>query len=90
LPTLIQSQITGVYAKSLTRVWQLGIVFSAVSSCSFSLERETLLRTELETEFGLEKKKAADIELAKKGETGTVRVRASMVLHRYLKRTAKV
>jgi hypothetical protein len=34
------------------------------------IERETLLRTELETEFGLDKKKAEDEELAKKREIG--------------------
>jgi hypothetical protein len=69
-PTLIQNQIIGVYIESLKRVWQIGILFSAVSFLIVFIERETLLRTELETEFGLDKKKAEDEELAKKREIG--------------------
>jgi len=68
LPTMIQNQIISVYSESLKRVWQIGIVFSGVSFLIVFIERETLLRTELETEFGLEKKKADDVELAKKRE----------------------
>ncbi|PYI00035.1 multidrug resistance protein fnx1 [Aspergillus ellipticus CBS 707.79] len=52
----IRDDIIGVYVEALKRVWQISIVFSGVSFLLVFLEKEIKLRTELETEFGLEDK----------------------------------
>ncbi|RAH76708.1 MFS general substrate transporter [Aspergillus japonicus CBS 114.51] len=63
----LRDDIVGVYADALKRVWQISIVFSGVSFLLVFLEKEIKLRTELETEYGLEEKKAeqVDVEQAK-------------------------
>lgn len=48
-----RSQIVGVYINSLKLVWQISIVFSGVAFLFVFLERQIVLRTELDTEFGL-------------------------------------
>ncbi|RDL36049.1 putative multidrug resistance protein fnx1 protein [Venustampulla echinocandica] len=63
-PLVIKNQIISVYTGALKQVWQLGIVFSGVSFLLVFLEKETRLRTELESEFGLEKDKSTDAEIA--------------------------
>ncbi|KAF7537740.1 hypothetical protein G7054_g3472 [Neopestalotiopsis clavispora] len=61
-----QDQIIGVYTDALKQVWEIGIVFSGVSFLLVFLEKEIKLRTELDTEYGLEKeKKQADAEASK-------------------------
>ena len=60
-----QDQVISVYRDSLQRVWQIGIIFAGVSFLSVFGEKELKLRTELETEFGLEKptrEKPSDLE----------------------------
>lgn len=56
-----RSQIVGVYTDSLKLVWQISIVFSGVAFLLVFMEKQIVLRTELDTEFGLadndEKKK---------------------------------
>ncbi|KAA6407165.1 MAG: Major facilitator superfamily general substrate transporter [Lasallia pustulata] len=49
----IRSQIVGVYIDSLKLVWQISIVFSGVAFLLVFLEKQIVLRTELDTEFGL-------------------------------------
>ncbi|RAH75489.1 MDR family MFS transporter [Aspergillus aculeatinus CBS 121060] len=63
----LRDDIIGVYVDALKRVWQISIVFSGVSFLLVFLEKEIKLRTELETEYGLEEKKAEqeDVEQAK-------------------------
>ncbi|PYI33305.1 DNA repair protein RAD50 [Aspergillus indologenus CBS 114.80] len=63
----LRDDIIGVYADALKRVWKISIVFSGVSFLLVFLEKEIKLRTELETEYGLEEKKAeqVDVEQAK-------------------------
>jgi hypothetical protein len=50
------------YVEALKRVWQIGIVFGAVTFLSVFFEKEIHLRTELETEFGLTEKKKEEAE----------------------------
>jgi len=44
------------YVDALKRVWQIGIVFAGITFLVSFLEKEIPLRTELETEFGLDEK----------------------------------
>lgn len=65
-PAETRDQIMSVYTGALKQVWQIGIVFSGVSFLLVFLEKETRLRTELETEFGLDKDRVGD-DVAEKG-----------------------
>lgn len=49
-----RAQVVGLYADSLKRMWQIGVVFAGLSFLAVFFERPVLLRKELETEFGLE------------------------------------
>jgi hypothetical protein len=49
-----ENQLIDVYAKSLKLVWQIAVVFSGVSFLLTFFEKQIKLRTELDTEFGLE------------------------------------
>ena len=51
----LRSEIIGVYSDTLKTVWQVAIAFSGVAFFLVFIEKEIVLRTELETEFGLEK-----------------------------------
>lgn len=53
----VHSQVIHVYNMGLKRVWQIGIVFSAVSLVVALLEKEVPMRKDLNTDFGLEKSK---------------------------------
>ncbi|KAI9751192.1 MAG: hypothetical protein M4579_006171 [Chaenotheca gracillima] len=58
-----RAQVISVYADSLKRVWQIGIVFAGVSFLAVFVEKEIKLRTDLETDYGIEeKKKVAPLE----------------------------
>ncbi|KAK8091804.1 hypothetical protein PG997_002165 [Apiospora hydei] len=46
-----------VYSRSIQRVWQIGVVFSGVCFLLSLFEKETSLRRELETDFGLQEEK---------------------------------
>jgi MFS family permease len=52
-----RAQVLSVYSKSLRYVWLISIVFAGSAFLAVFLEREVKLRTELKTEFGLEKEK---------------------------------
>ena len=73
IPEPVRSQVVGVYNESLKLVWQISIVFSGVAFLFVLLEKQIKLRTELDTEYGLEERKkerhaeSATIE-AKKSE----------------------
>ncbi|KAI0119671.1 multidrug resistance protein fnx1 [Daldinia grandis] len=53
-PQPTRDEIIGVYSDSLQRVWQISIVFSGLSFLLVFLEKQIKLRTNLETEFGIE------------------------------------
>ncbi|OMP86687.1 putative MFS-type transporter [Diplodia seriata] len=53
----LRSQIVGVYARSLSRSWAVAVVFAGTALLATVFEKELKLRTELENEHGLEKKK---------------------------------
>lgn len=56
-PQNVRAEIISVYSDALKMVWQIAIVFSGLASCLVFLEKEIKLRTELDTEFGLEERK---------------------------------
>lgn len=47
-------EVIAVYVESMKRVWQIGVVFSGASFLAAFAMRSKKLRTELETEFGME------------------------------------
>jgi len=53
-PEPIRSQVIDVFSRSLRNVFLIGFAFPALSFVLSFLEREIKLRTELDTEFGLE------------------------------------
>ncbi|KAI0467731.1 major facilitator superfamily domain-containing protein [Xylaria cf. heliscus] len=55
-----RSQIKDVYARSLRLTWYVSIAFGVIGLILSVLEKELVLRTELETEFGLEDRKKSD------------------------------
>ncbi|PWY82164.1 DNA repair protein RAD50 [Aspergillus heteromorphus CBS 117.55] len=61
----LRDDIIAVYVGALKRVWQISIVFSGVAFLLVFLEKEITLRTELETEFGLEAKQEENVDLEK-------------------------
>lgn len=55
-----KAQIVSVYSDSLKQVWQIAIVFSGVSFLLVFLEKQIKMRTELETEFGMDEGKKGE------------------------------
>ncbi|MCJ1261276.1 hypothetical protein MMC22_001140 [Lobaria immixta] len=53
---VVRRQIIDTYSDSLKRVWLIGIIMAGVPFLATFAEQEINLRTELHTEFGLEKK----------------------------------
>ncbi|KAK4031534.1 hypothetical protein C8A01DRAFT_42020 [Parachaetomium inaequale] len=53
-PAPVREQIVQTYADALKLIWQISIAFSAVNFLIVIFEKQVPLRTELETEFGLE------------------------------------
>ncbi|KAH8904951.1 DNA repair protein RAD50 [Coniochaeta sp. PMI_546] len=65
-PEPTRGEVRGVYADALKLVWQVSIAFAGGAFLLVWPEKETRLRTELETEYGLAEKKAKkDEEQAK-------------------------
>lgn len=59
-----KQQVKDLFVAALKRSWQIGIVFGGVSVLAVFLEKRTKLRKELETDFGLQEKKAnGDVEV---------------------------
>lgn len=70
-PEGTRNEVIGVYTDALKQVWEIGIVFSAVSFLLVFIEKEIKLRTELDTEFGMEGNgKSEDMEAS--GTKGVV------------------
>ena len=67
-----KQQVIGLFVSALQRSWQIGIVFAGISVLAVFFEKRTKLRKELETDFGLEKKKMKDNEETGSGEVGSV------------------
>ncbi|OAA69790.1 Major facilitator superfamily domain, general substrate transporter [Cordyceps fumosorosea ARSEF 2679] len=65
-PETTREQIIGVYKDALKLLWQIAIAFAAVNFLIVLFEERVPLRTELETEYGLEgeEKKKKDTEAA--------------------------
>lgn len=55
--TSTRDVVIQTYTDALKRVWQISIVFGVVTILSVLVEKELKLRTELDTEFGLAKRK---------------------------------
>ncbi|PVH94424.1 MFS general substrate transporter [Periconia macrospinosa] len=53
LPTIIQNQVVGIYARSLRLTWEVGIGFSVLGLLVAPLQKNLPLRTTVETEYGL-------------------------------------
>lgn len=64
-PQPTRDQIISVYQDSLRRGWQISTIFAGVAFLAVFLEKEIVLRTKLETEYGMKKKKNADSERGK-------------------------
>ncbi|KAK0629347.1 major facilitator superfamily domain-containing protein [Bombardia bombarda] len=58
-PEPVRSQIIDVFSRALSRVWLVSITFSGLAFLLCLVEKEVHLRTELDTEFGLEEKEKA-------------------------------
>ncbi|KAI1648782.1 MFS general substrate transporter [Daldinia loculata] len=52
-----RGHVIDVYTRSLQLIWQVSLAFALVGFLLCFLEKEIMLRTHLETEFGLEEKK---------------------------------
>ncbi|XWW93412.1 hypothetical protein V2A60_001345 [Cordyceps javanica] len=63
LPQPVQGQVIGVYEDSLKFVWYISIIFSGVAFLLAIIEEDLPLRTELDTEFGMEDKDSKDLPL---------------------------
>lgn len=66
----VKAEIVSVYSDSLKQVWQISIVFSGISFLLVFLEKQIKMRTELETEFGIDegKKREQNDNSAEAGE----------------------
>jgi hypothetical protein len=56
-PEATREQIVRTYVLALKLIWQISIAFSGISFLIIIFEKQVSLRTELETEFGLEEVK---------------------------------
>ena len=70
LPEPAQSQVIGVYVRSLRFMWLIAIAFAGVNFAIVFFEKQTMLRTELDTEFGMERKKKSNVKLGTKEVRG--------------------
>ncbi|KAI1342224.1 major facilitator superfamily domain-containing protein [Xylariaceae sp. FL0016] len=71
LPAAVRAQVVDVYARCLQRVWYVAIGFALLGLLFCFVEKEIVLRTQLETEFGLEERdKGKGGNLGKDAEAG--------------------
>ncbi|ERF68508.1 hypothetical protein EPUS_05647 [Endocarpon pusillum Z07020] len=54
---LLRAQVISVYVDSLRLVWQISILISCTSFLLVFFEKQIKLRTELDTEYGVEEKR---------------------------------
>lgn len=52
---ILRDHMVSVYIDSLKLVWQVSILFPGISFLLVFIEKQISLRTELDTEYGLEK-----------------------------------
>ncbi|KAK4156350.1 hypothetical protein C8A00DRAFT_30742 [Chaetomidium leptoderma] len=77
-PPDVRDLIVQTYADALKLIWQLSIVFSGINFLIILFEKQVPLRTELETEFGLEEeKKGTEPDSGKDAEKGGEHIRAN-------------
>lgn len=62
LPHGLQEEVRGVYSDALKTTWQVALAFALLGFLVVVAEKHVELRTELNTEFGLEKKKKKNVE----------------------------
>lgn len=60
LPPTVRSEVLGVYLEALKAVWLGAMAFGASGLIAVAVEKHVPLRTELETQYGLEVKKEKD------------------------------
>ncbi|KAK8053072.1 hypothetical protein PG996_012373 [Apiospora saccharicola] len=63
----VKSEVLGVYLDVLKAVWFGALAFGATGLIAVAVEKHVPLRTELETEYGLEGEKRSDVEESDKG-----------------------
>ncbi|SPO01912.1 related to putative multidrug transporter Mfs1.1 (major facilitator family protein) [Cephalotrichum gorgonifer] len=56
-PEPVKQELVGVYVESLKYVWRMSVIFAGICFLLVFLEKQIKMRTELDTEFGLEDKK---------------------------------
>ncbi|KAJ9613457.1 hypothetical protein H2200_003399 [Cladophialophora chaetospira] len=66
--------LRGIYSDALQRVWEIAIVFAGIAFLLSCFEREIPLRTELETEYGMEEKKGNRSDNAGGNSSGKAKV----------------
>ncbi|KAJ0108225.1 hypothetical protein J7T55_000190 [Diaporthe amygdali] len=62
LPPVVKSEVLDVYLEALKTVWYGAMAFGASGLIAVAIEKHVPLRTDLETEYGLEEKKATEEE----------------------------
>ncbi|KAK7992600.1 hypothetical protein PG988_001394 [Apiospora saccharicola] len=63
----VKSEVLGVYLDVLKAVWFGAMAFGATGLIAVAVEKHVPLRTELETDYGLEGEKRSDVEESDKG-----------------------
>ena len=54
LPPLVKVEVIDVYSKSLRVAWEVAIAFAVVGMLLVAIEKHVVLRTELDTEYGVD------------------------------------
>lgn len=63
LPADTKSEVVSVYVDALRTVWQIAIAFSCLGFLCVFIEKHVELRKELDTEYGLKRKKEEEVNL---------------------------
>ncbi|OTB09267.1 hypothetical protein M426DRAFT_316555 [Hypoxylon sp. CI-4A] len=66
----VKSEVLGVYLEALKAVWYGAMAFSATGLIAVAVEKHVPLRTELETEYGLEETRIKEKESSTKTDSG--------------------
>lgn len=67
----VQAEIRALYVSALRRVFWIGAIFSGLGVLLVLIEKEVPLRKQLDTEYGIQKKKAEDAEKAEREKVAT-------------------
>jgi EmrB/QacA subfamily drug resistance transporter len=75
VPAEVQAEVVDVYTRSLRLLWQVGLAFSLLGFILVFFEKEILLRTTLDTKYGLKEKEKdksePEVESGPVEKTGT-------------------